>query len=300
MTSELLGQIVAAIPGDFAHPDDDAPATRDKMAPLHGHPLAPDTVVAAEAVGGVRTGRLSRPSSRPDRGLVLFCHGGAFVSCDLEAYLFYAEIVADRIGLDVVTVDYRLAPEHRGPAALDDCTAVYRGSGGGGSGPRATGVPRRLLRRWAGPGHGGAGRPGRAAATRGGDQPVGLGGPRHGGLRTGRPEPSATRSSPRGSCGPGPATTWARASTPAFPGPPRPVALWRGCPRCCSRSGEIDLCRRDAERLAIRARSSGVEAVVDVVDGGIHGVQGLVTVGVPEAVAAWEAVRRFTDGLLPR
>jgi hypothetical protein len=36
------------------------------------------------------------------------------------------------------------------------------------------------------------------------------------------------------------------------------------------------------------------------VDGGIHGVQGLVTVGVPEAVAAWEAVCRFTDGLLPR
>jgi hypothetical protein len=36
-----------------------------------------------------------------------------------------------------------------------------------------------------------------------------------------------------------------------------------------------------------------------VVAGGIHGVQGLVNLGVPEAVAAWAAVRRFTDSVLP-
>jgi acetyl esterase/lipase len=62
--------------------------------------------------------------------------------------------------------------------------------------------------------------------------------------------------------------------------------------------GETDLCRLDAERLARRARAQGVDARLDVVAGGIHGVQGLVSLGVPEAVAAWESVRRFTDELL--
>jgi len=37
---------------------------------------------------------------------------------------------------------------------------------------------------------------------------------------------------------------------------------------------------------------------VDVVPGGIHGVQGLVTLGVPEAVAAWASVSRFADEVL--
>jgi len=35
-----------------------------------------------------------------------------------------------------------------------------------------------------------------------------------------------------------------------------------------------------------------------VVPGGVHGVQGLVALGVPEAVVAWNNVTRFGDGLL--
>jgi hypothetical protein len=41
-----------------------------------------------------------------------------------------------------------------------------------------------------------------------------------------------------------------------------------------------------------------VDARVDVVAGGVHGVQGLVNLGVPEAVTSWCSVKEFTDGLL--
>jgi hypothetical protein len=43
-----------------------------------------------------------------------------------------------------------------------------------------------------------------------------------------------------------------------------------------------------------------VDARLDVVAGGVHGVQGLVNLGVPEARQAWSSVRRFTDQLLGR
>ena len=72
-----------------------------------------------------------------------------------------------------------------------------------------------------------------------------------------------------------------------------------GLPPLLLQVGETDLCRLDAERLARRAADVGVDARLDVVAGGIHGVQGLVNLQVPEAVAAWESVRRFAHSVLP-
>ena len=60
------------------------------------------------------------------RGTVLFFHGGGFVVGSLDSHaLITAQLAADT-GLEVIAVDYRLAPEHRAPAALEDCLAVTR------------------------------------------------------------------------------------------------------------------------------------------------------------------------------
>jgi acetyl esterase/lipase len=56
--------------------------------------------------------------------------------------------------------------------------------------------------------------------------------------------------------------------------------------------------RLDAERLAKAARLAGSDVRVDIVRGGIHGVQGLVNLEVPEAMAAWTSVSGFTDAVL--
>jgi acetyl esterase/lipase len=298
VTSALLRSVVEGLPAGFAGPDDDYTRTRLQMAPLHGHPLAPDTTVERLELGGVPVGRLSRPSGDSHRGLALFTHGGAFVSCDLEAYLFYAELIATRLSLPVVTVDYRLAPEHRGPAALDDCTEVYRAL-------LATGQdPGRLV--CIGDSCGGGLALSMVARARDEGLPVPAGVVSLSGwldldtagyavtpppIRDAFITEGFLRARSRDYVGPAgdPRVPWASPARGALAGLP-PLLL---------QVGETDLCRLDAERLARRAKAQGVDARLDVVVGGVHGVQGLVELGVPEAVAAWAAVRRFTDSVLP-
>jgi acetyl esterase/lipase len=58
------------------------------------------------------------------RGTVLYFHGGGFVLGSLNSHQMVTARIAADTGLDVVAVDYRLAPEHRAPAAHDDCMEV--------------------------------------------------------------------------------------------------------------------------------------------------------------------------------
>lgn len=57
---------------------------------------------------------------------VLFIHGGGFVIGDIEVYHSLCTEIAHRLDLPVVSVEYRLAPEHPFPAAPDDCEAAAR------------------------------------------------------------------------------------------------------------------------------------------------------------------------------
>jgi acetyl esterase/lipase len=63
------------------------------------------------------------PGGGPSPALV-YCHGGGFVAGDLDSDDSRCMTLADRAGCVVVSVDYRLAPEHRFPAAFEDCYAV--------------------------------------------------------------------------------------------------------------------------------------------------------------------------------
>ena len=58
--------------------------------------------------------------------VVLFLHGGGFVIGDLEVYNNLCTEISHILDLPVVSVDYRLAPEHPFPAAPDDCEAAAR------------------------------------------------------------------------------------------------------------------------------------------------------------------------------
>jgi len=72
--------------------------------------------------------RIYSPSgvgSRPSAALVWF-HGGGWVYGSLESADFVCRAIANRAGCRVISVDYRLAPESKFPAAVDDCFAVTR------------------------------------------------------------------------------------------------------------------------------------------------------------------------------
>jgi acetyl esterase len=56
--------------------------------------------------------------------LVVFLHGGGWVLCDLDTHDIPCRNLANATGSVVVSVDYRLAPEHRFPAAIDDAYAA--------------------------------------------------------------------------------------------------------------------------------------------------------------------------------
>jgi acetyl esterase len=60
------------------------------------------------------------------RPALTYFHGGGWVQGDLETHHGLCARLAQRAGIMVVAIDYRLAPEHKFPAAVDDCLAAYR------------------------------------------------------------------------------------------------------------------------------------------------------------------------------
>src|SRR5690625_3749083 len=60
----------------------------------------------------------------PINGVIIYFHGGGWVIGDLEGHDALCRTLAELAGCQVVNVDYRLAPEHRFPGALNDCYTV--------------------------------------------------------------------------------------------------------------------------------------------------------------------------------
>lgn len=99
-----------------------------KLHRAYGH--APEPVAAVTDVpmarprvaGGPLVGRLYRPCHAGDEPLpaVLWLHGGGWTVGDVDAYDAVCRQIANRSGAAVFAIDYRLAPEHPFPAALDD------------------------------------------------------------------------------------------------------------------------------------------------------------------------------------
>jgi monoterpene epsilon-lactone hydrolase len=91
---------------------------------LSAQPLPGDVTVTAAALGGVPTAEITVEGIEP-RHVVLYFHGGVYVMGDASLAADLASQVARRTEAKVISVDYRLAPEHPYPAAVDDALAAY-------------------------------------------------------------------------------------------------------------------------------------------------------------------------------
>jgi acetyl esterase/lipase len=87
-------------------------------------PLPADVTVTAAALGDVRTAEITVDGIEP-RHVVLYFHGGVYVIGDAFLAADLASQVGRRTQAKVISVDYRLAPEHPYPAAVDDALAAY-------------------------------------------------------------------------------------------------------------------------------------------------------------------------------
>jgi epsilon-lactone hydrolase len=91
---------------------------------LSAQPLPADVTVTAAALGGVPTAEITIDGIEP-RHVVLYFHGGVYALGDAFQAADLASQVGRRTRAKVISVDYRLAPEHPYPAAVDDALAAY-------------------------------------------------------------------------------------------------------------------------------------------------------------------------------
>lgn len=101
---------------------------------LTARPLPDDVVTTPGTLGGVPVLEIGIDGVTP-QGTLLWFHGGVYVLGSARTSAGLASDVARRARVRVISVDYRLAPEHPYPAALEDALAAYRGLLGGGAGP---------------------------------------------------------------------------------------------------------------------------------------------------------------------
>jgi monoterpene epsilon-lactone hydrolase len=92
---------------------------------ISAQPLPADVTVNAAALGGVPTAEITVDAIEP-RHVVLYFHGGVYVMSDAFLAADLASQVGRRTQAKVISVDYRLAPEHPYPAAVDDALEAYQ------------------------------------------------------------------------------------------------------------------------------------------------------------------------------
>ncbi len=103
----------------------DVQGARDAIA---ANPVARprDLRIETGEEGGVPVERIAKPDAPPDAPLLLYLHGGGYMGCSPATHRTITGAFA-RTGFRVVAPDYRLAPEHPFPAAVEDALAAYRG-----------------------------------------------------------------------------------------------------------------------------------------------------------------------------
>jgi monoterpene epsilon-lactone hydrolase len=104
-----------------------SPAARESYDQMmEATPAAPGVNSQTATLNGV-AGVWCRPQTAPHDAAILYLHGGGYVVGSAQAYRHFAGQFAARTGLAAFVADYRLAPEHPFPAALQDALAAYAG-----------------------------------------------------------------------------------------------------------------------------------------------------------------------------
>jgi acetyl esterase len=111
--------------GDPPLEEDTPAAVRERLRARQRPPVVDVHEVRPVDCDGV-PGRLYRPGDDEALGLLVYFHGGGWTICDLDTHDDLTRRLANESGCAVLSVDYRLAPEHPFPTPLDDATAATK------------------------------------------------------------------------------------------------------------------------------------------------------------------------------
>jgi monoterpene epsilon-lactone hydrolase len=120
---EMIVQMLSARPRIVAASVAETRAGFEQLTQMF--PLAPDVTHQSVDAGGVPAEWVGVPESRADR-VILYLHGGGYVIGSPNTHRELASRIARATQARALVIDYRLAPEHPFPAAVEDATAAYR------------------------------------------------------------------------------------------------------------------------------------------------------------------------------
>ena len=252
-------------------------------------PILPRGVSMQRVLAGAVQAEWIAPTDCQSTGVLLYLHGGAWTLGWYEPHRWLVGHLARATGMRALALDYRLAPEHPYPAALEDCLAAYRWLLSNGTPPKHIVI--------AGDSAGGNLSLTTMLALREAGEPV--------------PAAAACLSPPTdlaGSGEPAPAerdsglpVDWAQQQMKMYLGATDPrlplvspiYADLRGLPPVLIQVGEEEWLCRDAVRFAERARAAGVDVTLQVWPAMWH-VWHLLVPLLPEARQAVDAIAAFT------
>jgi acetyl esterase/lipase len=129
MPSPQHEAIVAALVAQVANPPPTPPTLEETragfVAMTAGFVVPSDVRVERANAGGVPSAWISAPGARDDAAL-LYLHGGGYMLGSIQTHTELCSRIARATGLRALALDYRLAPEHPYPAAVEDAVAGYR------------------------------------------------------------------------------------------------------------------------------------------------------------------------------
>jgi monoterpene epsilon-lactone hydrolase len=259
------------------------------------HPVPDDVLVSEVTAGGVPAHWLAAPGSDAGR-VLLFLHGGGFEFGSVRSDGELAARLGRASGMRVLFPEYRLAPEHHFPDAIDDALAAWRWlrtDQGLSAGSIAV----------AGDSAGGGLAVALLVATRDAGEAL----PAAAVLMSPTVDLTSSGASMTERAGQDPISTpgmlrqfaadYLAGADPKAPLASPLFASLSGLPPLLIQAGTADLLLSDAERLAAAAAGAGVDVTLEIGEGLPHVYQ--LMLGTPEAAAATERIGAFLRAGVP-
>jgi monoterpene epsilon-lactone hydrolase len=121
---DALDQLLRDAPLDLGGDVAEQRVIFDEM--MAANPVPADVTTSSGSLGGIPVVNVE-VAGADHTSVIFYLHGGAYAIGTAASSVGLASDLARRAGTRLVTVDYRLSPEHPHPAAIDDAVAAYRG-----------------------------------------------------------------------------------------------------------------------------------------------------------------------------